>query len=779
MAELQTQLSNINFMSKERFDALETIDDGQLYAVEFPFTDDDLVHTTGNEEINGVKTFNDEIYAPNQVDYTQITNCITEIPQDIKLELVDGTLTLKAGSKVYVPNGADIFDEIIISSDISKTNNYNGTYMVICNKADDIYLANITSCLSGNIDNRPTSLSTNTGLYFATDENKMYLTGNSGTDWYSSSNYSFPIAIITVTNDNISSIDQIFNGFGHIGKTRFFLPGLKGLAPDGLNEDGSVKNYEWELKEVSTYTLSRETRQVYFTVGIGFNNYYPYYNQDTEPETNGLWYSPKENIMRVKSASNPIWRNIKQSLIATAEVENGYIISLNPKLPFRAVDYNDFNKLDEEVAKLGANNTFTSSNTFSNVITSKKTDMNINFINPNYDSTTIPTTIQNQYIVWEDKNGVDMSYIQQVVRGETGNTECNMVGSTYKDDGTRVTSAIKAGARRDGTVYTSAPTPPVGDNSFQIATTEWCYDPTKSTNLVHRTGDERIGGSKTFTSTFALESGSVQPIMKSTAYTKGTAPKGDTYMLHRIYMENGNKSVFDEYYYIPGTTNRPTYILRMQNVSSADATGHKDIIKAWYDGTNSQYSIQSSKATAPTPVAGSNNTEIATTNWCYDPTKSTNLVHRTGDETIAGTKTFSSTIQGTAYRALWGDLAEYYESDKEYPRGTLVQFGGEKEITIANNGVNAVITSEPGFILNTQQHFNAQNSQAIALVGKVPVRVIGKVNKFDYLTLSDIPGVAISMSNVNVATHNIIARALESKNSEGEGLVLCVIKFAL
>lgn len=36
---------------------------------------------------------------------TAITNCITEIPQDIKLELNNGTLTLKAGSKVYVPNG--------------------------------------------------------------------------------------------------------------------------------------------------------------------------------------------------------------------------------------------------------------------------------------------------------------------------------------------------------------------------------------------------------------------------------------------------------------------------------------------------------------------------------------------------------------------------------------------------------------------------------------------------------------------------------------------------
>lgn len=39
------------------------------------------------------------------INYNNISNCITEIPQDIKLELNNGTLTLKAGSKVYVPNG--------------------------------------------------------------------------------------------------------------------------------------------------------------------------------------------------------------------------------------------------------------------------------------------------------------------------------------------------------------------------------------------------------------------------------------------------------------------------------------------------------------------------------------------------------------------------------------------------------------------------------------------------------------------------------------------------
>ena len=62
----------------------------------------------------------------NLLNYT--TNRILEIPQDIKLELNNGTLTLKAGSKVYVPNGFESdgttpkFDVVTIENDIVSQN---------------------------------------------------------------------------------------------------------------------------------------------------------------------------------------------------------------------------------------------------------------------------------------------------------------------------------------------------------------------------------------------------------------------------------------------------------------------------------------------------------------------------------------------------------------------------------------------------------------------------------------------------------------------------------
>ena len=224
-----------------------------------------------------------------------------------------------------------------------------------------------------------------------------------------------------------------------------------------------------------------------------------------------------------------------------------------------------------------------------------------------------------------------------------------------------------------------------------------------------------------------------------------------------------NTATFNNEIEINGTT---PHIDFHYNNSESDYTTRLE------ETSNGVISIKSSSGAQNNATSSTTSNEVGTKGWINDPSKSLNVVHRTGDEEIDGKKTFKQTIQGTAYRALWGDLAEYYESDSEYPKGTLVQFGGEKEITIATDNVNAVITSEPGFILNSQM----ENGQAIALCGRVPIRVIGKVSKFDLLELSEIPGVAMIKKEKE---SNIIARTLESKDYEEEGLVLCAVRFSI
>lgn len=146
---------------------------------------------------------------------------------------------------------------------------------------------------------------------------------------------------------------------------------------------------------------------------------------------------------------------------------------------------------------------------------------------------------------------------------------------------------------------------------------------------------------------------------------------------------------------------------------------------------------------------------------------------------VAGTAVFDKTIYGTAYRAQWGDLAEIYEADTKYDPGTLVQFGGEKEITIATHRANAVVTSNPGIVLNNEDKTKRMLFPTeIAMIGKVPIKVIGPVRKFDNIILSKIqPGVGEAY-NFSLP-YEIIGKALENKPTSDVGLVLCVTNLIL
>lgn len=128
---------------------------------------------------------------------------------------------------------------------------------------------------------------------------------------------------------------------------------------------------------------------------------------------------------------------------------------------------------------------------------------------------------------------------------------------------------------------------------------------------------------------------------------------------------------------------------------------------------------------------------------------------------------YAMNFYGTAQQSEWADLAEIYHTDNNYPIGTLLQFGGEKELTIAHTEVNAVVSEKPGVLMNS-----GSDGQPIALAGRVRVRVNGKVNKFDKIYLSHVDGIGSTNTGGNP-----IGRALEKKSTNGEGLVLCAVHF--
>jgi hypothetical protein len=140
----------------------------------------------------------------------------------------------------------------------------------------------------------------------------------------------------------------------------------------------------------------------------------------------------------------------------------------------------------------------------------------------------------------------------------------------------------------------------------------------------------------------------------------------------------------------------------------------------------------------------------------------------TGANTTAGTITGNWTLSaGSRLQATYADLAEYYEADQKYEPGTVLEFGGEKEVTLAADGtrrVAGVVTTNPAYVMNaTCPGILA----AIALQGRTPCKVRGIIKKGDML-ISGGNGFARPESSPSIGA--VIGKALENHNG-GEGVI--------
>ena len=127
-------------------------------------------------------------------------------------------------------------------------------------------------------------------------------------------------------------------------------------------------------------------------------------------------------------------------------------------------------------------------------------------------------------------------------------------------------------------------------------------------------------------------------------------------------------------------------------------------------------------------------------------------------------------FDGTATAAKYADLAEKYVPDAEYEVGTVVSIGGEKEITSAALGDRAigVISENPAFMMNK----DLDGGVYVALKGRVPVKVTGKIRKGDRLISTD-NGVAIKSTPQQFS--EVFAIALESNDNVETKLVEAII----
>lgn len=140
----------------------------------------------------------------------------------------------------------------------------------------------------------------------------------------------------------------------------------------------------------------------------------------------------------------------------------------------------------------------------------------------------------------------------------------------------------------------------------------------------------------------------------------------------------------------------------------------------------------------------------------------------TGSNTTAGSITGNWTLTaGSRMQATYADLAEYYQADMIYEPGTVLEFGGEFDVTLAEDGsarVAGVVTTDPAYVMNTGCPGNAV---AIALQGRVPVKVRGHIRKGDMM-ISAGGGYARPSASPQMGT--VIGKALQEYNGD-DGII--------
>jgi hypothetical protein len=141
---------------------------------------------------------------------------------------------------------------------------------------------------------------------------------------------------------------------------------------------------------------------------------------------------------------------------------------------------------------------------------------------------------------------------------------------------------------------------------------------------------------------------------------------------------------------------------------------------------------------------------------------------------IGSSTGYFNTVFAKATSAVYADLAENYMADAEYAPGTVVIFGGEQEITVtvemADERVAGAISTQPAHLMNS-----GQSGLPLALRGRIPVKVVGPVNKGDNLVTSSTAGFAQSIGRDRSYAMSVFAKALETELTDGKKIIIAVI----
>ena len=144
---------------------------------------------------------------------------------------------------------------------------------------------------------------------------------------------------------------------------------------------------------------------------------------------------------------------------------------------------------------------------------------------------------------------------------------------------------------------------------------------------------------------------------------------------------------------------------------------------------------------------------------------------------IGSSSTFFNTVFAKATSAQYADVAERYLADADYPVGTVLVFGGDQEVTQSQiyhgTAIAGTVSDQPAYVMNTG--LEGDHVVSVALLGRVPVRVVGTIRPGDLLVASELPGVATSLVPDNYAPGCVIGKALQSYHNQREGVIEAVV----
>ena len=135
----------------------------------------------------------------------------------------------------------------------------------------------------------------------------------------------------------------------------------------------------------------------------------------------------------------------------------------------------------------------------------------------------------------------------------------------------------------------------------------------------------------------------------------------------------------------------------------------------------------------------------------------------------------AGTITATATQAQYADLAEKYEADADYEPGTVLIIGGDKEVTVTNQAGSyyavGVVSTNPAYLMNAES-----NGVAVALRGRIPCKVVGKVTKGDVIVTSHTLGHGMVAGMYHTLSPlQIIGRSLENKTDVEPGVIEIIV----